>query len=256
MFLRKRWLKWTVISLGIFLVATGTARSIRTKRALAALERVEQQDAHAHHAAPAHQDDHVHMAAHMKWTAARPATASDEIRAKQIVNALRDSLEPYRDYKAAVRAGYYPFAADVPQRMYHFTHGGDAVRNAFRFDAARPTSLLYKKTERGFELIGAMYTAPRRMNEAELNERVPLSIGKWHQHVNICLPSSGTAREKADWTRFGPGGSIATEKDCSEAGGRWRPNLFGWMLHVYPYETTHEKIWTHSARKQKAESRR
>lgn len=243
--LRKRWVKWTLASLAILLVAAGTARSIRVRRALATLERIEMQDAAQYAAAVAQQHHHAHMDAHMKWTTTRTPTISDEARAAQIVATLRAALEPYRDYKAAVRAGYFPFAPDVPQRMMHFTHGGKAVRNAFRFDAAEPTSLLYRKSERGFELIGAMYTAPRRMSEAELNDRVPLSMGKWHQHVNLCLPPAGTPREQADWSRFGPAGSIATEKECSEAQGRWRPQIFGWMVHVYPYESTHERIWTH-----------
>lgn len=245
--LRKRWLKWVAISLGIVLVAAGTARSIRTRHALTALHRVEMQDFQEYTAAIAQQEHlaHQHMDAHMKWTSAQKMTTSDEIRGQQIVNTLRTSLEPYRDYKAAVRAGYFPFAPDVPHRMYHFTNGGKALRNAFRFDAAQPTSLLYKKTEHGFALIGAMYTAPRRFSDEQLDQRVPLSIGRWHQHVNICLPPQGTPRTQADWSRFGPSGSIATEKECSAAGGRWNPQIFGWMLHVYPYETAQEKIWTH-----------
>ena len=45
------------------------------------------------------------------------------------------------------------------------------------------------------------------------------------------------------WTRFGPSGSIATEKVCEEAGGRFVPQMFGWMVHVYPYENGADKIW-------------
>jgi hypothetical protein len=245
--LRKRWLKWAAICIGILLLAAGTARSIRVKRTLAVLHKVEMEDMQPYSAAVARQEHLApqHMAAHMQWTDARKASASDAIRAQRIVATLREGLEPYRDYKAAVRAGYFPFAPDVPQRMYHFTHGGRALRNAFGFDPARPTSLLYKKTERGLELIGAMYTAPRHFSEDRLDQRVPLSMGRWHQHVNICLPARGTPRDQADWSRFGPNGAIATAQDCADAGGRWQPRLFGWMIHVYPYEASHEKIWTH-----------
>jgi hypothetical protein len=245
--LRKRWVKWTLVFLGILLVAAGTARSIRVKRSLATLARLEAQMPAAVDPAGQHHHDHdamPNMEAHMKWTAARPVTASDEARAAQIVAVLNPALEPYRDYKAAVRAGYFPFHPEVAQRMVHFTNNAVAIRNAFTFDAARPTSLLYRKGERGYELIGAMYTAPRGMSEARLDERVPLSIGRWHQHVNICLPARDQAAG-ADWTRFGPAGSITTEAQCAAAGGRWYPTLFGWMIHVYPNETTREKIWTH-----------
>ena len=34
-----------------------------------------------------------------------------------------------------------------------------------RFDPAEPTALLYRKTEDGYELEGAMNTAPRNMSE-------------------------------------------------------------------------------------------
>jgi hypothetical protein len=30
---------------------------------------------------------------------------------------------------------------------------------------------------------------------------------------------------------------------CSAAGGRFFPQLFGWMVHVYPFEKTLDKIW-------------
>ena len=44
---------------------------------------------------------------------------------------------------------------------------------AFTFDPARPTSLLYKKTATGYELVGALYTMPKRATEDQLNERGP-----------------------------------------------------------------------------------
>jgi hypothetical protein len=90
-----------------------------------------------------------------------------------------------------------------------------------------------------------MYTAPKRVSEQTLDERVPLSVGRWHAHVNLCFPPRGADRTRVDWTRFGFNGSIATEVECDRAGGRFYPQVFGWMLHVYPFEQTREKIWTH-----------
>lgn len=189
---------------------------------------------------------HAHMEAHMRWSAPRAETPKDSARASDIVATLRTSLVRYKDYKAAIEDGYQPFLPNLDLAMYHFTNYRLAIADAFRFDAAKPSSLLYRKHATGYELIGVMYTAPRRFSEAQLDERVPLSIARWHQHVNICLPS-GTAveRARADWTRFGFTGSIATESACKKAGGRWRPVIFGWMVHVYPFEETQEKIWTH-----------
>ncbi|HEY7533293.1 MAG TPA: hypothetical protein VH681_10995 [Nitrospiraceae bacterium] len=118
------------------------------------------------------------------------------------------------------------------------------IKSAFRFNPQEPTSLLYKKTASGYELVGAMFTAPKRMNEQTLDNRVPLSIGRWHAHVNLCFPRS-KATTSTDWTRFGFKGSIATEEACDAAGGKFYTQVFGWMLHVYPFEEQTERIWTH-----------
>ncbi len=71
--------------------------------------------------------------------------------------------------------------------MYHFTNWGYGLAAAFRLDPARPTSLLYEKEPDGYHLIGAMYTARKKATETELDRRVPLSIGRWHAHINICV---------------------------------------------------------------------
>ena len=187
---------------------------------------------------------HLHPDAHMKMTERRPMRAGDRERADALVAELRRVLEPYKDYRRAIADGYNPFLPNLDLPMYHFTNWRYGFKAAFTFDSAKPTSLLYKKTAVGYELVGAMYTAPRRADEAALDERVPLSVAQWHQHVNICLPPRGK-RKTADWKRFGFAGSIASEPECKEAGGRFHPVIFGWMVHVHPYENAPEKIWAH-----------
>jgi len=189
-------------------------------------------------------DEHLHMSSHMKMTARRTATPADEQRAQAIVTTLRTTLERYRDYHVALQDGYQIFLPDIKQPQYHFTNYWKGFEAAFRFDPAAPTSLLYKKTGDGYDLLGAMYTAPPRMTEDQLNERVPLGVAQWHAHVNICLPPTGQNRS-ADWTKFGFAGSISTAADCEKAGGRFQSQIFGWMVHVYPFETTPERIWRH-----------
>jgi len=56
------------------------------------------------------------------------------------------------------------------------------------------------------------------------------------------MPAFGEMRQ-ADWTKFGLRGSIVTEQACDDAGGRFRPVIFGWMVHVYPYESSLDKIF-------------
>ena len=186
---------------------------------------------------------HAHMGPHMKWTTRRTLTADDEARADQIVRTLRAALAKYQDYRAALKDGFEPFHPELPQPHYHFTSKWRGLKAAFRFHADEPTSLLYRKTEQGYQLEGAMFTAPKRMNEDRLNERVPLSVGQWHAHVNLCFPPKGSAAV-ADWTRFGFKGTIATEEECDAAGGRFYSQVFGWMLHVYPFEEQGDRIWT------------
>jgi len=195
---------------------------------------------------PGAMQDMAHMhhgdTPHMHMTAQRPQTAADVERANEIVKELRASIEKYKDYHLALNDGYKIFAPKFPQPEYHFTNYTNGFLEAFHFDPARPTSLLYKKTADGYELVGAMYTMPKRATEEQLNERVPLSIATWHLHTNLCLPPLGQLKT-ADWTKFGLQGSITTQEGCDAAGGRFHPIILGWMVHVYPYEDSTEKIF-------------
>jgi hypothetical protein len=188
---------------------------------------------------------HMDMGAHMFMTDLRPANPADEKRAEEIVATLRKSIEKYRDYHVALAEGFQIFHPEVPQDHYHFTNYRYAFEAAFVFNPALPTSLLYKKTADGYELEGAMYTAPKIATEDELDSRVPLSVARWHKHVNLCLPPKGAQPKQVNLTEFGFRGSIANREACEAAGGRWFPQIFGWMVHVYPFESTPDKIWAH-----------
>ena len=185
---------------------------------------------------------HHQMGPHMYMTKLRPATPQDWAKADQIVGELRESIEKYKDYHAALADGFRIFMPNVPQPEYHFTNYYNGYLESFSFDPTRPTSLLYKKTKTGYDLIGAMYTMPKRVSEEQLNERVPLSVTQWHLHTNLCMPPK-EERGRADLTRFGLQGSILNKEACSEAGGTFYPVIFGWMVHVYPFEDSREKIW-------------
>ncbi|MGQ0811963.1 MAG: hypothetical protein ACT4OO_12170 [Nitrospiraceae bacterium] len=186
----------------------------------------------------------AHLGPHFRWTSKRTPTLADQKRAEETLRVLRDALVPYQDYRRAIKDGFEPFLPNVELPHYHFTSKWNGFKGAFRFNPAQPTSLLYKKVDGSYVLEGAMYTAPKRANEEQLNERVPLSVAQWHAHVNICLPPKKETSQ-ANWDKFGPKGSIVTEEDCDHVKGRFYPQLFGWMVHVYPFFDTHEKIWTH-----------
>jgi len=185
------------------------------------------------------------MAAHMMMTPLRPATAPDSIRAASIAVELRAAIEKYRNVKRAEADGFKMFAPQIKnQRVYHFTKGLWAIESQFRFDPAKPTSLLYRRDPQGqFVLIGAMYTAPKRFSVADLDERVPTSIAQWHKHVNWCVPRLGS---RSRWTEvkngrpvFGPLG-VSTRRECESADGRFHEEVLGWMVHVNVFE---KDVW-------------
>jgi hypothetical protein len=190
---------------------------------------------------------HHQMGPHMYMTKLRgPATAADWAKADEIVTELRESIEQnqYKNYQVALSDGFRIFMPNLPQAEYHFTNYYNGYLESFSFDPSRPTSLLYKKNSGGYDLIGAMYTMPKRVTEEQLNERIPLSIAQWHLHTNLCVAPK-EERGHADRTKFGLQGSIITKEACTDAGGTFYPVIFGWMVHVYPFADSREKIWGH-----------
>ena len=197
--------------------------------------------AHAMHSMEGHMD----MGPHMKMTALRPAKPGDAARAQEIVVSARKASEKYLDYRTALADGYKIFHPEVPQKMYHFTNYGYAMEAAFRFNPEHPTSLLYEKHGEDYKLIGVMYTAPKRLGEEELDERIPLSIAQWHEHVNFCRAPAGRESEyRSAHPQFGLRGSIVTQEACDAAGGTFHPVIFNWMVHVYPFEKDQAGIWS------------
>ena len=185
------------------------------------------------------------MSGHMYMTTLRSAQPGDQQKADAIVAAAKTAMAPYQDYQKALADGYEIFLPNVPQPQYHFTRHDYALAARSHFDPTKPTSLLYRKTpDGGYQLIGAMYTDRVDATEDELNDRIPLSIARWHQHINFCMAPAGHKTEYfGPDARFGLLGSITTKEACEAAGGEFHPHLFGWMVHVYPYETDSKKIW-------------
>ena len=184
---------------------------------------------------------HMDMGPHMKMTELRKPQPGDQERAKLVVEQARRVMEKYQDYHAALNEGFKIFLPNVPQHQYHFTNYWYGFEAGFRFNPEHPTSLLYDKTPDGYKLAGVMYTAPAKASVSELNVRIPLSIAQWHEHVNFCFPPKG--RESEAWQKspkFGMAGSISTREACEEAGGKFVPLLFGWMVHVYPND---KDVW-------------
>jgi hypothetical protein len=178
------------------------------------------------------------MMKHMELTPVRAATPGDTVRAMRLAGELKQAIAKYSDTAAAVADGYRMFLPNVKQqKVYHFTNYGRAFMAAFRFDAAKPTSILYSRGADGkLQLVGAMYTMPKTASLDRLNDRVPLGVARWHKHVNWCLPKKGGEsrylERKNGQPVFGPESPIATKAECDAVNGDFHPNLFGWMIHA------------------------
>jgi len=199
----------------------------------------------AAHAMRSMEGRRMSMDGHMKMTTLRDLKPGDQEKADQVIAAARKAAEKYTDYKVALADGFKIFLPNLPQKQYHFTNYRYGFEAAFNFNPEHPTSLLYEKQGEDYKLIGVMYTAPKNANWNELDQRIPLSIAQWHAHVNMCLPPAD--RKNEAWgpnAKFGLAGSITTKAECDAAGGRFMPQIFGWMVHVYPFEQKPEDIWS------------
>ena len=189
---------------------------------------------------------------HMTMTKRTPMRAGDAARAAAIADTVGRAIEKYRDYHVALDDGFTIFHPEVPQKVYHFSSKSNGVASWFSFDPSRPTSLLYRKMADGYRLVGAMFTAPKGSTPEQLNERVPLSVAEWHMHTNLCMPPRGQSQAmlpaRNTPSRFGFRGTISTEAACRAAGGRFLPSVFGWMVHVSPWEKNPALVWgTHDS---------
>jgi hypothetical protein len=190
-------------------------------------------------------EGHMDMGPHMKMTALRPVKPGDAQRAQAVVEAARQASQKYLDYHVALNEGFKIFHPEIPQKMYHFTNYSYGFEAFMHFNPEHPTSLLYEKHGDDYKLIGVMYTAPKRLTEEELDERIPLSVAQWHEHVNFCAAPVGRRAEYLlPHPQFGLRGSITTEEACHAAGGTFHPIVFNWMVHVYPFEKDQANIWS------------
>jgi hypothetical protein len=214
---------------------------------------------------------HMMVGEHMTMTPSRPATPADTRHGAEIIATMRRILAKYQDSDAAIAAGYIPYMPSVPQDVYHFaSRDMSADEYAGDVNIERPGALLYeRKTFGGYKLVGAMYSAPANYGLDQLDAIIPLSLTHWHAHTNICLPAGVTEQDVMNGNihghvhvsvpnnpmgfssdngtrmrlgymadpRFGFAGTISTEADCEAVGGNFHPQIFGWMVHVYPFQS-------------------
>lgn len=183
---------------------------------------------------------------HLELSPARRPAPGDSARAAKVVAELRRGIAKYRDVTVAMADGFHMFAPEArEQPIYHYIHPTRTMRENARFEPTQPSSLLYRKRADGsLELMGAMYTAAARATLEDLDARVPLSVARWHRHINYCFPEDRRriTEMRAGQPLFGPVGSISTRAECEKAGGRFTPQLFGWMVHANVFAGDDPKV--------------
>jgi hypothetical protein len=186
------------------------------------------------------------MAGHMYMTPLRPKQPGDKEKAKAVVAEAKATMERYKDYRKALLDGYVIANAKLKQPQYHFMNEGNTREADLHFDARKPTALLYRRTPlQEYKLEGVMYTTSPDATEDELNQRIPLSIARWHRHVNYCAAPEDRIKDyKAAHPKFGMFGSINTEEACTAERGTFHAHIFTWMIHIFPYEPDFKEVFS------------
>jgi cytochrome c556 len=186
------------------------------------------------------------MTNHMCITPLRTRQPGDEEKVKAMVAQVRAAIEKYKDYKKALADGYVIANPKVVQPQYHFTNDVNVRLADTMFDPTKPSSLLYYQTPtQRYKLEGVMFTASPSATEDELNQRIPLSVVRWHEHTNFCgAPADKVKQYFGDHPKFGMFGSIHTKEACQAEGGTFLPVIFTWMIHVFPYEDNLKDVFS------------
>lgn len=186
------------------------------------------------------------MAGHMYITPVRAVQPGDEEKAKAVVATVKATIEKYKDYRKAVADGYAIANPKLKQPQYHFISQANTHEADLRFDPAKPTALLYRRTPMlEYKLEGVMFTTSPDATEDELNQRVPLSFARWHRHVNFCeAPESQAKDYQSAHPKFGMFGSIHTKEACEAEKGKFHAHVFTWMLHIFPYEDNFKDVFS------------
>jgi hypothetical protein len=186
------------------------------------------------------------MAGHMYMTPLRPKQPGDPEKAKAVVLEAKATMQRYKDYRQALRDGYVIANPKLEQPQYHFMNQANTREADLQFDPRKPTALLYRRTRtQQYKLEGVMYTASPDATEDELNQRIPLSVARWHRHTNFCEAPEDRARDyQAAHPKFGMFGSINTQQACTAERGIFHRNVFTWMIHIFPYEPDFKEVFS------------
>ena len=138
----------------------------------------------------------------MTMTSLRAKQPGDEEKVKAVVAQVKATIERYQDYRKALADGFVIANPKVNQPQFHFNNQANIKAAETHFDPAKPSSLLYFQTPtQRYKLEGVMFTARATATEDELNERIPLSMVRWHEHTKFCAAPEIVSRSILASTR-------------------------------------------------------
>ena len=94
---------------------------------------------------------------------------------------------------------------------------------ALRFVPARQQPFKGGRHGASAEHRAAMFVAPEGATEEDLDARIPLSVARWHQHLDVCRGPEGEMKRRYR--------QATTASACEAAGGRFRSES-RYMVHV------------------------
>jgi hypothetical protein len=162
-------------------------------------------------------------------TRMRDVVPPDEMaHTQRLLAILRREFVRYRDPAAAEHDGYRKEGEDVPAgSLKHFFKYENFARNHDHLDPESPAAILYRRTASGFELAGVMFAAPISASMDELDKRIPLALGHWHSHRNICVPHKRSPL-RADAGRHVLTSREGREEPLTRGTAREGQTLAGW----------------------------
>ena len=137
------------------------------------------------------------MTNHMCITPLRPRQPGDEEKVKAVVAQGQGS---HREIQGLQEGVGRRIRASRTRRLsslsIHFTNDANERLADTLFDPTKPSALLYYQTPtQRYKLEGVMFTASPSATEDELNQRIPFSIVRWHEHTKFCAAPADKVKE-------------------------------------------------------------
>ncbi|MBI2455703.1 MAG: hypothetical protein HYV46_06160 [candidate division NC10 bacterium] len=150
---------------------------------------------------------------HERWYAREPAK---DFALSKLIADIRMATRRYLDVEQARVDGYTQISGNVPLEGYHFHNPAIG-----QFDSARPSTLLYARTDEQWQLVGLEYAVP-----GERPAESPFPGVAWERHLAMC--------RYGDWREFPARAADACPRSHPETKSpftAWYPDL--WVIHLW-----------------------